>query len=212
MQARRSKLGILGALVLLVATAPAAANALVAAVPGGAGARVASRSTVVLHEYVPSAGVFDVVVSIDSRSEAAGPIELRIGTIKRRTAPLDAHRRLVVRVRLPLRGRSLTVRASSDGVMPSVAISMQRVVLAPQPAKSSPPRTRGSTGAAGPTASTGTGLTGTVLTGTVLTGTVLTGTGSSGAAGSTGSADPSGSGSSTGSSGSTGSGSGSGSG
>jgi hypothetical protein len=179
--------------------------------PGVKAVSLAGGAGVSLQERVRSAGIFEVRVGIDSRGSSAGVVRLRFGDLDRDARVVPGHR-VFVTVRLPIRGRLLTIRVFTKQVVATLNVTVKRVL---RPAR---PHTRAATGSSGgskaaaaPAAagSSNSGLTAaaagasTGATGAVGTASSQASSGTSGTAGSSGSAGASGSG---------GSGSGSGSG
>jgi hypothetical protein len=204
---------------------PAAATALVAAVADGPPAPVRpARVTVAVREHVRCAGVFAVTVAIGSRASILPSVQVQVGERTRRTRPLAAGRRALVRMRIDVRGRWFAVRATTAGVRPTVRVSVALVSASPtiaNPAVGVPgtlaasgrspvvvatsnsavlsaPTTAGTDAAPGSAGSLG-------ATGTHGTTGSTASTGSTGAHGSTGSTGSTGAHGPTGSTGSTGS-------
>ena len=208
MLSRRATLEALGTLLLVGAALPVGAAAFMAPATGPNGARRSPSSSVLLHEHVRSSGVFDVRVGINSGVSAAGVVDLQFGSVARRATKVSSGHGAVVRVRLPIHGRSLTIRASAQWAMPDFNVTLQRV----PPAK---PTTRGRTGGSTGSATTGSGsASGSAGSGGSSSGSsgssgsgagVSLGSSGSASTGSTGASGPGGSSGSSGSAGSTGS-------
>jgi beta-glucanase (GH16 family) len=195
----------------------------VASASASPGANAARHATVLLHEPVRSAGVFDVGVAVTSSASAGGIVNLKIGGLDRRATTAGPGHRTTVRVRVAIRGRSLTIRVTAQRGKPTLAVTLHQVRHAsvaqtpghrrrhpkPKPVGTNgPTSTRGSTGASGSPGSTGasgsSGSTGpTSSTGSTGT-TASSGIGSTGTTtGTTGTTGSTGSTASTGSTGST---------
>jgi len=116
-----------------------------AASPALAGSR---PPTIVRHEHVGRSGVYDVRIAIGHRLCCS---QRRQGQDREAlTGRHDgrSHRRASVRVELAVRGPMLTIRATANRGMPTLAVTLRRVARSPRP--SHPPRrsqTLSSTGA-----------------------------------------------------------------
>lgn len=218
MPTRRATLEVFGALLLAGSALPVGAAAFVAPAPVQ-NTRVSS-APLTLRERVSSAGTFDVSVDIDPKASSGGEVRLDIGSLRRRARRVTPGHPVVVNVRLPILGRSLTIRAYSERAMPKLSVTLRRVPPADSTTRASSGGplgpsgpTRGSTAAGGgsgaPASATHTaGSTGLApssgSTGSLGSTGTLTSAASTGASGSSGSGG-SGSSGSTGSSGSAGS-------
>jgi hypothetical protein len=194
--------------------ASAAVAIAVAAFPTGASA-MGSRSVtpdvghhghqLLVREPVSSKGIFEV--SVDVSAPDAANVRLQIGKIGRLARMFGSRRHATVRVRMPISGHTLTIRASATSA-PTIAVTLLRIGArtkpvptpvtgwpnfnSPSASTKSGGASKGATGSAGavapaPAAPTGAGA---------KTGT----TGTSGSAGTTGSGTGAGTGTGSGSS------------
>jgi hypothetical protein len=186
-QLRRSTLGVFAVCLVAGALLPAGATALIAPPTPGAGSSQPAARSVFLREHVSTAGLFDIEVRVASNASAVDVVDVTIGSLARPTT-VSPGRRVLVRVRLPIRGRSLTIRAVGNLATPTIRASIQRVQ------SPTAPRTRSASGTTTPKTSVGsTGSVGAAGFDTPLVlGLSVTSLGS-GSAGATGSAGGTGS-------------------
>jgi beta-glucanase (GH16 family) len=101
--------------------------ALAAGASASAPARTAARASVIVHETVTAPGAYSVTVIVGSRTAAANAVALEIGDVSRRALTDRRHRRAVVRARVALSGRSLTVKAVGRSSRPLLSVSIHAV-------------------------------------------------------------------------------------
>ncbi|MGD0387021.1 MAG: hypothetical protein ABSB73_12925, partial [Solirubrobacteraceae bacterium] len=106
---------------------PVGATALTAPASGAGAVQTRSHSSLLLRERVSSAGVFDVSVSVESAAKASGVVDLQFGSGARRVTRVTPGQRTVVHVRVPIRGRSLVIRAFAERAMPDFSVTLLRV-------------------------------------------------------------------------------------
>ena len=157
-------LALAGAALPIEATASGSAQHLSSAAP---------QRTVLLHKRVRSAGVYVVRVAITTRSSGGGVVDLKIGKLSRRATTRGRRPHARVRVEVAIRGRMLTISATTKLGTPNVDVQVRRLrslrphtngtpaaMLAPgaNTRASGPHSPTGvsSTPAAGPTGTTGT--------------------------------------------------------
>jgi len=165
---------VIVAILALAGAAPAAAH--LSAGPPRHEAAALRRHEATLTEGVSSPGLYDVAVTVAPGTGGRGVVRLLIGSVVRRATAGGRHGRDRITVRLTIRGRTLTVRASSARrIRPHLVVTFKRIpsrtskpsapavkrpgantlTTVPTPPPAAPPAASASTGptaASGPTA------------------------------------------------------------
>jgi len=114
----------------------------------------------VLTEGVSAPGLYDVAVTVAARARRTGVVRLLIGPVLRRTRAGGPHRRSRITLRLRIRGRTLTVRASSRRLMLRLRVRFTPIGPPNGGAKRSSPTTKAVAVAPTANSSAATGATG----------------------------------------------------
>jgi hypothetical protein len=112
----------------------------------------AVQRTVLLHKRVKKAGVYVVAVAITTPSVQGAVVELKIGKLSRRATIRGRRPHAGVRVKIAVRGRMLTIRATAKQGMPKLDVRLRRVGALVSPATK--PGSGATTRASGPQTST----------------------------------------------------------
>jgi hypothetical protein len=94
----------------------------------------AVQRTVLLHKRVKQAGVYVVRVAITTRSVQGAVVDLKIGKLSRRATISGRRPHAGVRVKVAVRGRMLTIRATAEQAMPKLDVQLRRVGALVSPA------------------------------------------------------------------------------
>ena len=145
---------MLATVALAGALAPIEATAL-ASSPKAASA--AARLTVLLRKRVKKAGVYVVRVAITTPSLRGNVVDLKIGKLTRRATIRGRRAHARLRVKVAVRGRMLTIRATAERGKPTLDVQLHRVGALVSKKPGSPGTKSGSgakTRASGPQTST----------------------------------------------------------
>jgi hypothetical protein len=112
----------------------------------------AVQRTVLLHKRVKKAGVYVVAVAITTPSVQGAVVELKIGKLSRRATIRGRRPHARLRVKIAVRGRMLTIRATAKQGMPKLDVRLRRVGALVSPATK--PGSGATTRASGPQTST----------------------------------------------------------
>jgi beta-glucanase (GH16 family) len=167
MNLNRFAASLVAVITVSAATIPVAASALPSGHSDSHSAKIAkTATTTMLRKHVPSAGVYDLTVTVHSSTNSL--VTLHIGHFARRTRTLGVAHRAKLRVRLTIKRHTITISASSALVKPRLNVKLVDVSTAsaggskgstgtsgkPSTSPSSAPATRAS-GPFGPTGPTG---------------------------------------------------------
>ena len=141
---------MLATLALAGALAPIEATAALPSSPKTSSA--AGQRTVLLHKRVKKAGVYVVRVAITTPSVQGAVVDLKIGKLSRRATIRGRRPHAGVRVKVAVRGRMLTIRATAKQGMPKLDVRLRRVGALVSPATK--PGSGATTRASGPHTST----------------------------------------------------------
>ena len=170
MPSHRSTALLVACFAALAAALPVGASAfpvgsLAKAPPVSAGASVASA----IREQLPSAGVYELSVTVTTRSSAGSFVDVEVGPLDRRAAIDQREHRASLDLRLAITRRDFTVRVSPARTRPHVSVRLRRVgvVAAGTAARSialavlpaAPGKTRASGPVTKPAKAAGTGTT-----------------------------------------------------
>jgi hypothetical protein len=92
------------------------------------------QRTVLVHKRVKKAGVYVVRVAITARSVQGAVVDLKIGKLSRRATIRGRHPQTRVSVKVAVRGRMLTIRATAKQGMPKLDVRLRRVGALVSPA------------------------------------------------------------------------------
>ena len=110
------------------------------------------QRTVLLHKRVKKAGVYVVRVAITTPSVQGAVVDLKIGKLSRRATIRGRRPHARVSVKVAVRGRMLTIRATAKQGMPKLDVRLRRVGALVSPATK--PGSGATTRASGPQTST----------------------------------------------------------